>query len=101
MFVDQSRFHLYYMSLRYKCKLTGVYVQNINLRIVMFIMIKNILPSPICGALTTVILFAVIVQVITPFRSVEAQQFLSESQGDNALVSNAAEAMGGLEQFKT
>lgn len=63
-------------------------------------MIKNILSSTICGALTTIILFAVIVQIIIPFRSVEAQQLLSERQDGNALVSNAAEAMGGLETIQ-
>jgi len=43
----------------------------------------------------TVFLIVVILQVTTPFRPAEAQQLLSEGQSDNALLSNAAEAMGG------
>ena len=51
--------------------------------------------SPIYGMVVTVFLIVVILQVTTPFRPAEAQQLLSEGQSDNALLSNAAEAMGG------
>ena len=63
-------------------------------------MLKNILFSPTFGALATVILIAVIAQIITPFQPVEAQQLLPESQSDNALLSNALEALGGLEKIQ-
>ena len=63
-------------------------------------MIKNILHSPICGGFATVFLIAVTLQIITPIRPAEAQELLSERQGDNALLSNAAEAMGGLDSIQ-
>ena len=63
-------------------------------------MIKNILRSPICGGFATVFLIAVTVQIISPIRPVEAQDLLSERQGDNALLPNAIEALGGLETIQ-
>ncbi len=63
-------------------------------------MFKNILRSPICGALVTVLLIVVILQIITSYRSAEAQELLSEGQGDNAPLSNAIEALGGLETIQ-
>lgn len=63
-------------------------------------MFKNILRSPICGALVTVLLIVVILQNITSYRSADAQQLLSEGQGDNAPLSNAIEALGNLETIQ-
>ncbi len=63
-------------------------------------MIKNILRSPTCGGFATVFLIAVTVQIISPIRPVEAQDLLSERQGDNTLLPNAAEALGGLETIQ-
>ena len=63
-------------------------------------MFKNILRSSICGSLVTVLLIVVILQIITSYRSADAQQLLSEGQGDNAPLSNAIEALGGLETIQ-
>jgi glyoxylase-like metal-dependent hydrolase (beta-lactamase superfamily II) len=63
-------------------------------------MIKNFLRSPVCRALVTVLLIAVIFQIIASYRSAEAQQLLSKGQGDNAHLTNAVEALGGLKTIQ-
>ena len=47
MFVDQSKYRVYYIWIKYKCTLTTVYVQNISLKFVINAVRKNILLSEI------------------------------------------------------
>jgi len=45
--------------------------QNISLRTVLFVMFKNVSRSPLYGALVTVLLIAVLVQIVTSYRFAE------------------------------
>jgi glyoxylase-like metal-dependent hydrolase (beta-lactamase superfamily II) len=80
--------------------LTIVYVQNISLRSVISVMIKNLLRL-ICGSLGMVFLIAVLAQDTTSYQLSYAQLLLSspESHNDDPL-SNAVEALGGLNKIE-
>ena len=88
------------MLIKYKFTMTTVYVQNISLRSVISVMIKNPL-CLICGSLGVVFLIAFLAQGTSSYQSMATQQLLPQPESRNDdLLSKAVEAMGGLDKVE-